>query len=252
MNIKIQGGGSGAYSNTGSCIGATNYLEHEDLERHKNGEELEHFFTHDREQVSAKEVTYKIDHNKRKVERDRSKFFVITVSPSKDEISKMGNTEKEQVQNFKEYINNGIMNRYAEGFKKKDLQNKDLLYYAKVHHARGNNADLQMHAHVIVSYKDITDSKKLSPMGTNKVDFEREDFVKKCEYTFDKAFDYQRDFKQSFEYLNVMKNGSLEDVRNLQDVRQKYEQRQELNLQLHKEIKQEPKQQQNYNRGISY
>lgn len=37
MNIKIQGGGSGTYANTGSCTGVTTYLQHEDLERMKNG-----------------------------------------------------------------------------------------------------------------------------------------------------------------------------------------------------------------------
>ena len=31
MNIKIQGGGSGTYANTGSCTGVTTYLQHEDL-----------------------------------------------------------------------------------------------------------------------------------------------------------------------------------------------------------------------------
>ena len=38
MNIKIQGGGSGTYANTGSCTGVTTYLQHEDLERMKNGQ----------------------------------------------------------------------------------------------------------------------------------------------------------------------------------------------------------------------
>ena len=29
MNIKIQGGGSGTYANTGSCTGVTTYLQHD-------------------------------------------------------------------------------------------------------------------------------------------------------------------------------------------------------------------------------
>ena len=44
MNIKIQGGGSGTYANTGSCTGVTTYLQHEDLERMKNGQEVQPFF----------------------------------------------------------------------------------------------------------------------------------------------------------------------------------------------------------------
>lgn len=258
MNLKIQGGGSGDYSNTGSSIGVTTYLEHEDIERHKNGQELEQFFTNDKSYVSAKEVTYKIDHNKRKVGKNHSKFFVITVSPSKDEILQMGKSEKEQTKNFKDYIKNGVMNRYAEGFKQNNFTNKNLLYYAKVHHARNEKAENQMHAHIIVSYKDILDKSKLSPMGINKTHFDREDFVRRCEHTFDKVFNYQRDFKQSFDYLNTMKNGTLQDVRNLYEMRLKHEQRQEQNLDLHNQIKQEQKQElkqepnpKTYNMGIT-
>lgn len=43
MNIKIQGGGSGTYANTGSCTGVTTYLQHEDLERMKNGRKCSRF-----------------------------------------------------------------------------------------------------------------------------------------------------------------------------------------------------------------
>ena len=38
MHIKIQGGGEGKYSNTGSCSSLISYLEHEDLERQTQGE----------------------------------------------------------------------------------------------------------------------------------------------------------------------------------------------------------------------
>ena len=113
MNVKIQGGGAGAYANTGSSVGVTNYLEHEELERIKNGKEREHFFTHDKEQVSAREATYKIDNNKAKLSKKDSKFFVVTVSPSETEIKAMGATPEERSASFKKYINEGIMERYA-------------------------------------------------------------------------------------------------------------------------------------------
>ena len=90
MNIKIQGGGGGTYANTGSSIAVTNYLEHEELDRVNNGQEREHFFTHDKEQVSAREATYKIDNNKAQLMKKDSKFFVITVSPSEKEVKAMG------------------------------------------------------------------------------------------------------------------------------------------------------------------
>lgn len=256
MNVKIQGGGQGAYSNTGSCVGVTNYLSHEDLERSKEGQELEQFFTHDRDNISAKEVTYKIDHNKAKLCNNDSKFFVVTVSPSQDEIKAMGKTKEEQVANFKAYVSDGVMNLYGQGFNK-GLDNKDLMYFAKIHHSRDGKAGDQMHAHIIVSRKDINDKVKLSPQtnhkgagkGAVKSGFNRTDFFRKSEMIFDKAFNYRRDFKQSFEYQNTIKNGTLEDVKKLDNVKHQHEQRQEQNRELHQRIAQEQRQQQSQGQG---
>ncbi|MCS2373021.1 DUF5712 family protein (plasmid) [Phocaeicola vulgatus] len=85
MNVKIQGSGNGTYANTGSCVAVTNYLQHEDLERMKKGEEVRPFFNQFRDYVSAREVTFKIDNNKAKLSRTDAKFYVITVSPSEKE-----------------------------------------------------------------------------------------------------------------------------------------------------------------------
>lgn len=90
MNVKIQGGGNGTYANTGSCVAVTNYLQHEDLERMKKGEEVQPFFNQFRDYVSAREVTFKIDNNKAKLSRTDAKFYVITVSPSEKEAALYG------------------------------------------------------------------------------------------------------------------------------------------------------------------
>ncbi len=222
MNIKIQGGGTGAYSNTGSSVGVTNYLEHEELDRINNGQEREHFFTYDKEQVSAREATFKIDNNKAQLMKKDSKFFVVTVSPSEKEVKAMGRTPEERSANFKKYINEGVLELYAENFGK-DLQAKDLMYYGKIHHERGSKTGEQMHAHIIVSRKDITNKIKLSPQtnhrgtkkGAIKGGFDRTEFFKNSENTFDKGFNYSRDFKESFEFQNTMKNGSAESIKQL-------------------------------------
>lgn len=222
MNIKIQGGGGGSYANTGSSIAVTNYLEHEELDRINNGQEREHFFTHDKEQVSAREATFKIDNNKAQLMKKDSKFFVVTVSPSEKEVKAMGRTPEERSANFKKYINEGLMERYAENFGK-DLQAKDLMYYGKIHHERGSKTGEQMHAHIIVSRKDITNKIKLSPQtnhrgtrkGAIKGGFDRTEFFKNSENTFDIVFNYSRDFKESFEFQNTMKNGSAESIKQL-------------------------------------
>lgn len=118
MNIKIQGGGSGTYANTGSCTGVTTYLQHEDLERMKNGREVQPFFNNSRDYISAQEVTFKIDNNKAKLSRNDAKFYVITVSPSSRELEKMGKTEKEQAEAMRKYVRDDVMQHYAEGFGK--------------------------------------------------------------------------------------------------------------------------------------
>ena len=253
MNIKIQGGGGGTYANTGSSIAVTNYLEHEELDRVNNGQEREHFFTHDKEQVSAREATYKIDNNKAQLMKKDSKFFVISVSPSEKEVKAMGRTPGERSANFKKYINEGVMERYAENFGK-DLQAKDLMYYGKIHHERGDKTGEQMHAHIIVSRKDITNKIKLSPQtnhrgtrkGAIKGGFDRTEFFKNSEKTFDKDFNHSRDFKESFDFQNTMKNGKMEEVKQLPEREKEFNQERERFQEVQEERKQEQSQEQDH------
>ena len=118
MNVKIQGSGNGTYANTGSCVAVTNYLQHEDLERMKKGEEVQPFFNQFRDYVSAREVTFKIDNNKAKLSRTDAKFYVITVSPSEKELRCMGRTPQECAEALRRYIRQDVMRNYAEGFEK--------------------------------------------------------------------------------------------------------------------------------------
>ncbi|MCS2443144.1 DUF5712 family protein (plasmid) [Phocaeicola vulgatus] len=130
MNVKIQGGGNGTYANTGSCVAVTNYLQHEDLERMKKGEEVQPFFNQFRDYVSAREVTFKIDNNKAKLSRTDAKFYVITVSPSEKELRCMGRTPQERAEALQRYIRQDVMRNYAEGFGK-GLRSDDVEYYAE-------------------------------------------------------------------------------------------------------------------------
>lgn len=150
MNVKIQGSGNGTYANTGSCVAVTNYLQHEDLERMKKGEEVQPFFNQFRDYVSAREVTFKIDNNKAKLSRTDAKFYVITVSPSEKELRCMGRTPQECAEALRRYIRQDVMRNYAEGFGK-GLKSDDVEYYAKIHFNRDGESDSDMHAHIIVS-----------------------------------------------------------------------------------------------------
>lgn len=75
MNIKIQGGGSGTYANTGSCTGVTTYLQHEDLERMKNGREVQPFFNNSRDYISAQEAKSKDQPHREEELRKRERRF---------------------------------------------------------------------------------------------------------------------------------------------------------------------------------
>ena len=194
MNVKIQGGGNGTYANTGSCVPVTNYLQHEDLERMKKGEEVQPFFNQFRDYVSAKEVTFKIDNNKAKLSRTDAKFYVITVSPSEKELRSIGRTPQERAEALRRYIRQDVMRNYADGFGK-GLKSDDVEYYAKIHFNRDGDSESDMHAHIIVSRKDRSNTKKLSPKtnhtgkkncGNVKGGFDRTDFFRKCESSFDR------------------------------------------------------------------
>jgi len=221
MNIKIQGGGGGVYSNSGSSFGTASYLEHEDVKLMKEGER-EQFFTHEGKTISKGELVKNIDSNKAKLSKADAKYFVITVSPSKKELAKMGSTPVEQSKALKEYINEKVMPSYAENFNK-GLTEKDIMYYGKVHHERGVKGKGNLHAHIIVSRKDMNNKIKISPStnhrgtekGAVKGGFDRNSFFEKCEKDFDKKFDYDRDTKESYRYCNTLKNGTQKERRKI-------------------------------------
>lgn len=219
MNVKIQGGGGGTYANTGSCTGVVTYLQHEDLERIRQGQQAEPFFNQYRDFVSPKEVTYKIDHNRAQLHKTDAKFFVITVSPSEKELAAMGASPEEQARAMKEYIRKDIIPAYAENFNK-GLQADNIEYYAKIHYTRTGERLNDMHAHIIVSRKDRANKLKLSPKtnhrgtakGAVRGGFDRTDFFRKCESSFDRRMGFDREPEESFDYLNAVKNGSPAEI----------------------------------------
>lgn len=224
MNCKIQGNnGSGKYANTGTSYGIATYLEHEDLERLKNGEEREYFFNQDKDRISKNDLVKDLDNNKAKLCRSDAKFFVITISPSEKEQLALGATEKERSENLKKFVQENVMQKYAENFNK-GLNKSDIKYYAKIHHDREDKEGLNMHCHIIVSRKDQANKIKMSPqtthtgkkaMGTVKSGFNKNEFYQNVETEFDKRFDYQRAKEESFKYCNTMKHGNIQEIEKL-------------------------------------
>ncbi len=132
----------------------------------------------------------------------------------------MGKTEKEQAEAMRKYVRDDVMQHYAEGFGK-GLNKEDIEYYGKIHFERKGADRYDMHAHIIVSRKDRSNTRKLSPKtnhtgkkncGNVKGGFDRTDFFRKCETSFDKRTGYDRAPEQTFDYLNTMKNGSPKEI----------------------------------------
>lgn len=228
MICKIQGGGDGVYSNSGSCRTVAEYLEHEDSKRQESGLEPEPFFDQKKDNLKYKEMIEKIDRNKGQLLKTDAKFYVLTVAPSAEELKAMGNSPQEQSEALKEYVRNSVIKDYADNFNK-GLTKNDINYFAKIHHERGKKGELNMHAHVVISRKDVNNKIKISPQtnhkntsrGATKGGFDRNMLIEKIEKSFDKQFSYHRPIKQTFEYQRIMKNGSLEEKKAMEMKAQK-------------------------------
>lgn len=92
-----------------------------------------------------------------------------------------------------------------------------------------------MHAQVIVSRKDITDSICLSPLNNSRGknaehslkvgQFDRVAFKEAAERVFDQQFGYDRELWETFRYANTLKNGAYEQKLELRAEERRIEQR---------------------------
>lgn len=212
MYIKIPRDKGGIYANTGSCI---NIVLHCEQKRRTNDGG---FFNQYKDNIIADEVVSKIDHNKRKLKKNEAKFFVMIVNPSTDEQCKMGETIEKRIDAFKNYIRKGVMAEYAKNFER-GLSEKDIMYYAYIHMERGEKTGEQMHAHIIISRRNMDNSISLSPKSNHRSGkgviahgFNRDRFCNSCEKVFDVMMGYTRSVKESYEYLNAIKNGNYKDI----------------------------------------
>lgn len=226
MNIDFPPPSKGTYNNAGSSRKLASYLEHEDLERMEKGIYTEGFFNLTEENLYKSQVVKDIDNNKAQLLKTDAKFYAIHISPSAKELQVMGSSEQEQAEAMRRYIRKVFIPEYAKNFNK-GLSAEDIKFYGKIHFNRDrseNNED-NMHCHVIVSRKDQSNTKKLSPLtnhkktkkGTVKGGFNRTNLFRQAEQEFDKLFNYNRHLTESFEYCNTMKNGSIEDQMKMQE-----------------------------------
>lgn len=224
MHIDFASPSNGTYNNAGSSRQLANYLEHEDLERMEKGIYTEGFFNLTEDNIYKLVVIKDIDSNIGQLLKTDAKFYAIHVSPSEKELRAMGNTKQDQAEAMKRYIREIFIPEYARNFNK-ELSALDIKFYGKIHFDRSrSNNEQNMHCHLVVSRKDQTNKKKLSPLtnhkntkiGIIKGGFDRVNLFQQAELGFDKLFGYDRQQTESFDYQNVMKNCSISEQLNLQ------------------------------------
>ena len=225
MHIDFAPPSNRTYNNSGSSRQLANYLEHEDLERIEKGIYTEGFFNLTDDNIHKSKVIKDIDTNIGQLLKTDAKFFAIHVSPSENELRAMGNTEQEKAEAMKRYIREVFIPEYAKNFNK-GLSEADIKFYGKIHFDRSRSDNEQnMHCHLIVSRKDQTGKKKLSPLtnhkntknGVVKGGFDRVNLFLQVELGFDWLFSYNRQQTESFNHRNVMKNNSISEQLKLQE-----------------------------------
>ena len=225
MHIDFAPPSNRTYNNSGSSRQLANYLEHEDLERIEKGIYTEGFFNLTDDNIHKSKVIKDIDTNIGQLLKTDAKFFAIHVSPSENELRAMGNTEQEKAEAMKRYIREVFIPEYAKNFNK-GLSEADIKFFGKIHFDRSRSDNEQnMHCHLIVSRKDQTGKKKLSPLtnhkntknGVIKGGFDRVNLFLQVELGFDWLFSYNRQQTESFNHRNVMKNNSISEQLKLQE-----------------------------------
>lgn len=225
MHIDFAPPSNGTYNNTGSSRQLANYMEHEDLERMEKGIYTEGFFNLTDDNIYKSKVIKDIDTNIGQLLKTDAKFYAIHISPSEKELRAMGNTEQEQAEAMKCYIREVFIPEYAKNFNK-ELSEADIKFYGKIHFDRSrSDNELNMHCHLIVSRKDQTNKKKLSPLtnhkntknGIIKGGFDRVNLFQQVEQGFDKLFSYNRQKIEAFDYQNTMKNNPIYEQLKLQE-----------------------------------
>ena len=238
MHIDFAPPSNGTYNNAGSSRQLANYLEHEDLERMEKGIYTDGFFNLTEDNIYKSKVIKDIDTNIGQLLKTDAKFFAIHVSPSENELRAMGDTEQEKEEAMKRYIREVFIPEYAKNFNK-ELSATDIKFYGKIHFDRSrSDNELNMHCHLIVSRKDQTNKKKLSPLtnhkntksGIIKGGFDRANLFQQVEQGFDKLFCYERQQTESFNYHNTIKNGTIsEQFKQQKQEIQSIERKQEIN-----------------------
>lgn len=191
---KVKKNSSNVPDNAGSCVKLASYLDKE-----KSAEKS--FFSHNDVNVPLSEVIDKIDNNKKTLKKYQEKFYSLSYNPSVKEVKHLVKqltgkninelselTAQERAAVFDEFRNyvRDCMNVYAKNFnRERELSGNDLVYFGRIEEFRyytGEDEEVKLglkkqgekkpginlHAHVIVSRMDVTQTVALSPRSASR------------------------------------------------------------------------------------
>lgn len=175
---------NGAISNNGSSALLVAYLSKE------KDSELG-FFTHQEEQIAPIDVQEALDGNCGQLGKSDSKFYMLSLNPSHDELcsvigrsvndkSELTEEDIAKIEGYLKELTHKAMDAYALNFQRDKVQSADdLLYFARIETRREykptaenilarkpiwqEKEGLNYHVHIIVSRKSRDGSTKLSP-----------------------------------------------------------------------------------------
>jgi hypothetical protein len=209
-----------------------NYLGKEDAVHIEQGEQPEHWFSNGRDECHPAEVRAAIDSDRQGIGRDEGKFATGSINPTEEEWKALGKTETERLENFKSWIQKDFNQEFTDNFKKLDKAGKEItiepqnvkMYY-KVEHDRyytGRDEQVRqglkiqheakegfnVHCHFIVGRKTADGRNRISPTTNNRKEFDRDRLTLRTEQSLDQKTGYDRPLKESYQYMNTMKNGT--------------------------------------------
>jgi hypothetical protein len=222
----------GRLASSGSSSAFVNYLGKEDEIHIEQGEQPEQWFSGGRDECHPAEVRASIDSDHQGIGRNEGKFATGSINPTEEEWKALGNTEADRLDNFKSWIQKDFNQEFAGNFKKLDKAGKEvkiepenIKMYFKVEQDRyhsGTDQEVKLglklqgepkegfnvHCHFIVARKTTDGRNRISPTTNNRKEFDRDRLTLRIEQSFDQKTGYERPLKESYQYMNTMKNGN--------------------------------------------
>jgi hypothetical protein len=222
----------GKLASSGSSSAFVNYLGKEDEIHIEQGEQPEQWFSNGRDECHPAEVRAAIDSDHQGIGKNEGKFATGSINPTEEEWKALGSTEEERLNNFKSWIQKDFNQEFAGNFKKLDKAGKEVIIepqnvkmYYKVEYDRyhtGRDQEVKMglkwqgepkegfnvHCHFIVGRKTSDGRNRISPTTNNRKEFDRDRLTLRTEQSFDQKTSYERPLKESYQYMNTMKNGT--------------------------------------------